>query len=510
MREVNLTEEERRRFTIAPEALHDADSEISVQIAKTISDPEFAKGLVRRFNRSGRAILRAEHAACRNELSDDAAAFIHQNADIILRAGPSEISVAAYNKMANKYIRLCQSVPQHLMRTDATIAEALSSAVKRLGNNIKITVEVRLETQHARQNLWRTQSVLRQVLSEFQLTDAQDNLNEYTNTALYAGRSDRGDPVPPKADAPRRERVKEWTADLGNCRFCGKPGHLNRDCTSPKKKTWKKKKDDTAAAKATPPAGTPAPAAAAPAPALAAALLANGTVEHVDYTCQPAVCDQEIDLSHFFAEGSHIVDFNSDADPASTAARALCMTADPPTQPINEANSLDDRQPVCIDPNCMCTSTYNNQHGKHCSLGCMKGKPCSTNLHPTPFYIERAAPVSASTRAALAQAQHAAVQASALDPPARAATVIDPLPHRAAMPPSGVRLNVPPESYAFARANGALWDDSLKTWWASPDTDIMLVMQFSPTPRSPKWPSEQTATPLSSPLTNSPHTETDR
>jgi len=152
------------------------------------------------------------------------------------------------------------------MRTDATIAEALSSAVKRLGNNIKITVEVRLETQHARQNLWRTQSVLRQVLSEFQLTDAQDNLNEYTNTALYAGRSDRSDPVPPKADAPRRERVKEWTAELGNCRFCGKPGHLNRDCTSPKKKTWKKKKDEAAAAKATPPAGTPAPAAAAPAP----------------------------------------------------------------------------------------------------------------------------------------------------------------------------------------------------------------------------------------------------
>ena len=112
MREVNLTEEERRRFTIAPEVLHDADSEISIQIAKTISDPEFAKGLVRRFNRSGRAILRAEHAACRSELSDDAAAFIHQNADIILRAGPAEISVAALR--GQRLAAACTSALAHI------------------------------------------------------------------------------------------------------------------------------------------------------------------------------------------------------------------------------------------------------------------------------------------------------------------------------------------------------------------------------------------------------------
>ena len=73
-----LSDTEKLRFVIAPEVITDADSELSVQIAKTISDAEFDKDLIRRHNRSGRSLLRAEHQTCRTELTDYAASFIHE------------------------------------------------------------------------------------------------------------------------------------------------------------------------------------------------------------------------------------------------------------------------------------------------------------------------------------------------------------------------------------------------------------------------------------------------
>ena len=91
-----LNDTEKLRFVIAPEVIIDADSQLSVEVGKTISDAELAKDLIRRHNRSGRSLLRSEHQTCKTDLTDDAAAFIHESADVILRHGLEEISVAAY------------------------------------------------------------------------------------------------------------------------------------------------------------------------------------------------------------------------------------------------------------------------------------------------------------------------------------------------------------------------------------------------------------------------------
>ena len=98
-----LTDDEKLRFTIAPETIAAADSMAAVAIQKTIEDVDFARALVRRHNRSGRNILRSEHDLSKKELSDGAGAFLHKTADLIIRAGPAAISVAAYNRMAGQY-----------------------------------------------------------------------------------------------------------------------------------------------------------------------------------------------------------------------------------------------------------------------------------------------------------------------------------------------------------------------------------------------------------------------
>ena len=68
-----LSDTEKLRFVIAPEVIIDADSELSVQVGKTISDAELAKNLILRHNRNGRSLLRSEHQPCKTDLTDDAA-----------------------------------------------------------------------------------------------------------------------------------------------------------------------------------------------------------------------------------------------------------------------------------------------------------------------------------------------------------------------------------------------------------------------------------------------------
>ena len=226
-----LNDTEKLRFVIAPEVIIDADSQLSVEVGKTISDAELAKDLTRRHNRSGRSLLRSEHQTCKTDLTDDAAAFIHESADVILRHGLEEISVAAYNRMASKYIRLCQSVPTHLARTEGIIADALSSSVKRLGSDVKLAIEVKMALASAGRNLYKTQTVLRHVLGEIQLGEAKQVLQDPAAAhALFAKGSPGRHDDPDKTGAGKRPRVEKWTPELGNCRNCGKSGHLNRDC----------------------------------------------------------------------------------------------------------------------------------------------------------------------------------------------------------------------------------------------------------------------------------------
>ena len=220
-----LDDSEKLRFSISPEVLATADAAASVIISKTISDTEFAKELTRRYNRSARALLRAENASAKQELSNEAGGYLHDTADLILRNGPAAVSVAAYNRMAGQYIRLCRSVPAHLQRTDSVIADALVSSVRRMGDRIKLGVDMRLALTQSHHNLWKTQSAIRFVLSENQLEDAQNALSINGGLALAVSGHD-----PRKSEAGKRERITEWTPELGKCRHCNKNGHLNRDC----------------------------------------------------------------------------------------------------------------------------------------------------------------------------------------------------------------------------------------------------------------------------------------
>jgi hypothetical protein len=205
-----LTDDEKLRFTIAPETIAAADSMAAVAIQKSIEDVDFARALVRRHNRSGRNILRSEHDLSKKELSDGAGAFLHKTADLIIRAGPAAISVAAYNRMAGQYLRICRSVPNHLRRGDAVLADALAASVKRLSPDVSNSLEIKLELRSAKSNIWRTEREIRATLSEHQLTDAHDS--DIPGTGLFGGHD-------PKKGNAYSGPPTVWKPELGNCRY---------------------------------------------------------------------------------------------------------------------------------------------------------------------------------------------------------------------------------------------------------------------------------------------------
>ena len=336
-----LDDSEKLRFSIAPEVLSTADAAGAVIISDTISDKEFAQELTRRYNRSARALLRAEYASAKEQLSDEAGSFLHDTADLILRNGPSAVSVSAYNRMAGQYLRLCRSVPDHLQRTDAILADALAASVRRLGDKVKLALELKIALSSAKKNLYKTQSAIRYVLTEQQLEDAQNALSVGGGLALASTGTD-----PKKTDAGHRERIEAWTPSLGKCRHCNKNGHLNRDCPTWKKEKIKKKEKDTSD---TPRAGE-----------AGKALLCHGgasatEVEHYDYTVGAPSCDTEVDIAAFLGGGSQIIDFS---EPAAGRAHALVATAGAPiakhvvSEPSDlvQPDSGDDDESLAVAP----------------------------------------------------------------------------------------------------------------------------------------------------------------
>ena len=165
--QASLTDAEKLRFTISPEVIAGADRAAGILIANTITDDNYARQLLARHGHSGRTLIRRETAAAKAELSDDAAGYIHEVADLALRQGMNEISVSSFNRVAGAYIRLCKSVPDSLARSEGFMAETLASAVRRLSPEIRHTLQVTLISDRAQRNLWKTQASIRTVLGDY-------------------------------------------------------------------------------------------------------------------------------------------------------------------------------------------------------------------------------------------------------------------------------------------------------------------------------------------------------
>ena len=380
-----LDESEKLRFSISPEVLATTDAAASVIISKTISDTEFAKELTRRYNRSARALLRAENASAKQELSNEAGAYLHDTADLILRNGPSAVTVAAYNRMAGQYIRLCRSVPAHLQRTDSIIADALVSSVRRMGDKIKLGIDLRLALTQSSHNLWKTQSAIRFVLSEHQLEDAQNALSVNGGLALASTSHD-----PRKNEAGKRERITEWYPELGKCRHCNKNGHLNRDCP-----TWKKDKDK-AKKTADKEKADAAKGDAGHAKLSHGAQLAE--FEHTDYTVAPPNCDTEIDIAAFLGGGSQIIELS---EPSSGRAHSLVATATAPTRQLVQPNSDDESdQP---DQAAISTPKQPAYSPPHTRLNDRLGSRPASGAVPTPLTLTLPAPAATLLSPTLAE-----------------------------------------------------------------------------------------------------------
>ena len=150
------------------------------------------------------------------------------------------------HQMASQYLQLCRAVPDHLRRSDAVMADALATSVKKMGENISLKLEIAIALGQASRNLWKTQNAIRQVLGEQQLVNAQDALHSANGLSLLSTGKD-----PRKDFAPREEKDKDknkafaWKSGMSKCRHCGGK-HLHKDCT---KKPADKDKADAQADK---------------------------------------------------------------------------------------------------------------------------------------------------------------------------------------------------------------------------------------------------------------------
>ena len=146
---ISLNDTEKTRFVVSPEVIAATDRAAGILISNTIADEDYARQLLARHGHSGRTLMRRESKSAKSELSDDAAAYIHEVADLTLRRGLNEISVSSFNKVAGAYIRLCKSVPDTLARSDGFMAEALAGAVRRLSPEIRATLQVTIKVPNA-------------------------------------------------------------------------------------------------------------------------------------------------------------------------------------------------------------------------------------------------------------------------------------------------------------------------------------------------------------------------
>ena len=312
----DLSDAEKLRFNISPEVIANADSAAAVIISKTITDIDLASELSRRYNRSGRTLLRSESAQSKLDMTDEAGSFIHDTADLVLRAGPASVSVGAYNLMAGQYLRLCRSVPDHLRRSDAVLADALAASVKHMGEKIALKLEIKIDLRDARRSLWKTQNAIRLVLSEQQLDHAKSALNASNGLSLLSTTKDT------IKDTNQRETITEWSKGMNPCKHCGK-NHLHRDCKKKKPKPTppNSDKDKDADGKGL--------------------ISHSDKAEHAQYFETADVCEVESRIaSAFFSIDSTTVELDSepDTDSANTGAKTLASMA---TAPRNLRSTAD-------------------------------------------------------------------------------------------------------------------------------------------------------------------------
>ena len=215
--------------------------ELLQEYLRSIDDVEDQDDYEKAANRSGLQLISLLTEESKR-LRHAASTTLTTQFDGWVSAGLTDASTTAFNSFRKELTRINRALKDtgHFKAPQA-MANLYLDAVRDLGNSIDLRLELEMSKTGVAGDYEKTVAAIKTVLS-----DQHEKEKRSAARALRAG----GDPAkgpppggPPgpgpgnkKRDGKRKERTRAtvWTAALGDCRHCGKPGHLNRDCPSQK------------------------------------------------------------------------------------------------------------------------------------------------------------------------------------------------------------------------------------------------------------------------------------
>ena len=188
------------RFKISPEALAQFEEEVVETVLDTFLDEDTQEEYAERCGGSIRELLRILHTDSRGISAADTT-NIETRQDELYKRGIDEPTLAAFNSFKTRYraFNLARKVP----KTDGQMAIDYSQVTARLGDNIELRLESKLDANKGHGNLKKTIEAIREVLSKFESTKDTNFLLTGKSGAAYLGRD------PKKGHDKRGERDRD-------------------------------------------------------------------------------------------------------------------------------------------------------------------------------------------------------------------------------------------------------------------------------------------------------------
>ena len=248
-----LSDDLKEQYMLGHGLLVKKNYELLQEYLLSIDDVEDQDDYERAAGRSGLKLILLLNTEAK-KLRHAASTTLTAQFDAWVTAGLTDASTTAFNAFRKELTKINRALKDtgHYKQPMA-MANLYLDAVRDLGNSIALQLDMELAKPGVAGDFDKTVAAIKTVLS-----DQHEKEKRASARALRAGGDPPKGPAPPQPPAPgagdkkkdgkRKERTRAtvWSAVLGDCRHCGKPGHLNRDCPSQKEKPPEKPKEGAA------------------------------------------------------------------------------------------------------------------------------------------------------------------------------------------------------------------------------------------------------------------------